>query len=221
MFKSSTYYHTRLRDLGNQLVSDLDGADNRAALQRARDKQAVKDGLLTEKAYKLRDAELVAEREAILKAADDAANSLIAEYNAATDEAHLPSASRVESGFVEILKNFDLDSDEFNSMVDLYKDKPVMLRLLDSYRENHPELEIKTDFRYQSASDKKAAFAQAVNTCMGVAKNGVFSPQQKQEHIVYHAAKAFHSVQGNPDGEMPIPPTPEALQGNAGTSVLF
>ena len=111
---------------------------------------------------------------------------------------------------MEILKNFDLSPKEFENLAHKHENNPTMGRMLEKYRTDH---NVETDWRYQTADQRKGIFNAACDSVYFVLKqDDKYSPEREQR-IEHNTAKAYHSLQGSIAEVMPIPNAPAPTPG--------
>ncbi len=214
---SDSTYFSELETLANDTAQKLAAHDARAELRRKDMREDRMQGMVTEKAEREASKQLDAERQAILDAANASADELEKRQAEGADEITMPRPGTMDLSLIDVLKNFNLTSREFDKLVAENQRRPVSLRLLAQYKDSHPE--IQSTFKFQDADARKKNFQTARNTVMGIA-TGNFDIAKKAEHVKYFCAKHYHSIQGALEDRLPVPEVPEELR-KGQTSTLF
>ena len=209
-------YFEELEKLGRSAVIELRQIDARQTPMHKEYLELRMKGDITEQGYQGLVKALEDERKkAVDKHRADMA-ALSERYNKAVDAYMLPSAERMHTEDIEILRNFNLSSGEFEAMADKYGDNPTMGRLLEDYRKQH---NIDTYWRFQSAEERKQAFQSACSSVESImAQMDKYCPD-REGNITRRVYGCYHKLQGSDPEALPVPPeeagSPTVMIGNA------
>ena len=195
-------YFERLQKIGTAAVVDLRKMDAQHSEMERSYLEDRRKGNLTEKGYQELSKTLDDIRSKKVKEINAQIASVQKEYNAAVDEATAPNATMLDTGDVEILKNFELTAAEFDRMADKHRGNPTMCRFLDSYRKDH---NVKTDWRYQSCEMRKDIFNSACSSVESIVKQMDKYNPDREGHIAMAISRAYHKLQGSKSDIMPVP----------------
>lgn len=138
------------------------------------------------------------------------------QFVAAVDEYTMPSASFINSGDAEVLKNFELSPAEFERMAAKYQDNPTMGRMLEDYRLSHEGKQLgrgvdattwRTNWRYQSAERRKEIFKSASNSVYYII-TGTLS-DTGEYRVKKRVSEEYHKLHGSDPKALPTPKAPE------------
>lgn len=197
------YYFQSLDQLGRDAVVELRQLDEKQApMHREYLEQRIK-GEITELGYKNLVKTLDEARQGVVTKYKTKISELKEEYYKAEEKHMTPSAGFMHPEDMEVLKNFKLTVDEFNSFAEKYSDNPTMGRLLEDYRKEHA---IETSWRFQGIDKRKEIFSNAcscVESIMGQLDK--YSPD-REGNVTRRVFGGYHKLQGSDPDALPIPP---------------
>ena len=203
-------YFERLSKLGVEAVRGLRQLDAQHVEMLRSYHEELQKGTITRMGYERYLKDLDRARENYISKYDASLEALKVEFAEATDRYTSPSGGNMNMADMEILKNFDLSPKEFEGLAHKHENNPTMGRMLEKYRTDH---NVETDWRYQTADQRKGIFNDACSSVYFVLKqDDKYSPEREQR-IEYNTAKAYHSLQGSIAEVMPIPDTPASIPG--------
>lgn len=203
-------YFERLSKLGVEAVRGLRQLDAQHVEMLRSYHEELQKGTITRIGYERYLKDLDRARENYISKYDASLEALKVEFAEATDRYTSPSGGNMNMADMEILKNFDLSPKEFEGLAHKHENNPTMGRMLEKYRTDH---NVETDWRYQTADQRKGIFNDACSSVYFVLKqDDKYSPEREQR-IEYNTAKAYHSLQGSIAEVMPIPDTPASIPG--------
>lgn len=220
-------YFKELEDLGHKTIAALRTHDAGVASRLADLQDDLKAGFITQRGYANQRQAMENARKEILDNHQSEVNRLRAAYEEHVDKYCAPSTGRLHPDDAEILKNDELSPAEFEAMAETYRDNPTMGRLLEQYRVQHtgqPYGSRKdgirlidagdgrkvwhTDWRYQTADERKAIFARAcgmVESAIGQKDRFV---KDRDRDLSARISGAYHSLQGHDPNALPAPEIP-------------
>lgn len=203
-------YFERLSKLGVEAVRGLRQLDAQHVEMLRSYHEELQKGTITRMGYERYLKDLDRARENYISKYDASLEALKVEFAEATDRYTSPSGGNMNMADMEILKNFDLSPKEFEGLAHKHENNPTMGRMLEKYRTDH---NVETDWRYQTADQRKGIFNDACSSVYFVLKqDDKYSPEREQR-IEYNTAKAYHRLQGSIAEVMPIPDTPASIPG--------
>ncbi|MBR6651253.1 MAG: hypothetical protein IKL36_07590 [Clostridia bacterium] len=203
-------YFERLSKLGVEAVRGLRQLDAQHVEMQRSYTEDLQKGTITRMGYERYLKDLDKARESYIGKCDAQLEALKAEFSEATDRYTSPSGGNMNMADMEILKNFDLSPKEFENLAHKHENNPTMGRMLEKYRTDH---NVETDWRYQTADQRKGIFNAACDSVYFVLKqDDKYSPEREQR-IEHNTAKAYHSLQGSIAEVMPIPNAPAPTPG--------
>lgn len=195
-------YFERLSKIGKDAVIELRKLDLQHAEMHKSYLEDKQKGNLTEQGYRGLVSTLDTERDNFVAKYKEKIGELATEFATATDEYTTPSAGRMKMEDVELLKNFELSTKEFEGLASKYADNPTMGRLLEKYRVEHS---IDTNWRYQTGEQRKAIFRSAANSieCI-INQSDKYSPD-REGAIDLCTSNSYHKLQGSNPNDMIAP----------------
>lgn len=209
-------FFEELEKLGRSAVVELRQIDTRQAPMHKEYLELRMKGDITEQGYQGLVKSLEDERKkAVEKHKADVA-ALAERYNKAVDAYMLPSAERMHTEDIEILRNFNLTSAEFEGMADKYGDNPTMGRLLEDYRKQH---KVETNWRFQSAEERKQVFQSACSSVESIMGQMDRYCPDREGNVTRRVYGCYHKLQDSDPEALPVPPeeaeSPTVMIGNA------
>ena len=187
-------YFERVQQIGLSAITELRRMDAQHTEMHRSYLEDRQKGNLTEQGYQslvkvLDDTRARKEAEIIAKL--DAVQN---EYFAAVDNFCMPSASKMDSGDVELLKNFDISVSEFDRLAEKHCDNPTMGRFLESYRREHGT---PTNWRYQTPEQRKDIFTSMRFGVDSVIRNQDKYNSDREGSVTRLVAGAYNKLQGS------------------------
>ena len=196
-------FFEELEKLGRSTVVELRQIDARQAPMHKEYLEQRMKGNITEQGYRGLVKSLEDERKKAVDRHKADVAALAERYNKAVDAYMLPSAGRMHMEDIEILRNFNLTSAEFEGMADKYGDNPTMGRLLEDYRKQH---KVETRWRFQSAEERKQAFQSAcISVESLVGQMDKYCPD-REGNVTRRVYDCYHKLQGSDPEALPVPP---------------
>ena len=206
-------YFERLSKIGKEAVVGLRQLDAQHAEMHKSYHELLTKGEITPAGYERYIKDLEKIREKYIRDYDSQLETLKEEYAKAVDEYTTPSVMRMHDD-ATLLKDFDLSATEFERLAEKHGSNPTMCRLLDKYRVEHG---IETNWRCQSAKERKDIFNSACNSVYFIMNQSDKYSFAREATIDYNTAKAYHSLQGSVTDIMPIPANPSP---NPGSTII-
>lgn len=195
-------YFERVQQIGLSAITELRQMDAQHTEMHRSYLEDRQKGNLTEQGYRslvkvLDDTR--ARKEAEITAKLDAVQQ---EYVAAVDDFCMPSASKMDSADVELLKNFDISASEFDRLAEKHCNNPTMGRFLESYRREHGT---PTNWRYQTPEQRKEIFNNMLFGVGSVIRNLDKYCSDREGQVNRLTANAYHKLQGSDPDKLPVP----------------
>lgn len=124
------------------------------------------------------------------------------EYQAAVDDYCMPSASKMDSADIELLRNFEISASEFDKLAKKHRDNPTMGRFLESYRKEHG---VPTNWRYQTPEERKEIFNSMRFGIDSVIRTLDKYHSDREGAVSRLTANAYHKLQGSDPDALPTP----------------
>lgn len=203
-------YFERLSKIGVEAVQGLRQLDAQHTEKQLRYHEDFRSGKITTTGYESYLRELDKAREKFIAGYEAQIEGLKAEFAEATERHTTPTSGNLNMADMEILKNFDLSPKEFRSLASKYENNATMGRMLEKYRTEH---NVDTDWRYQTADQRKEIFNSACNSVYFTMKQSDKYSPAREQHIERATATAYHKLQGSVAEVMPIPDDPTLAPG--------
>ena len=195
-------FFSHLQRLGREAVTELRKLDAQHIEKQRNYHEELTKGNITRQGYERYLSDLDKARDRFIDEYNAKLEALKTQFSEATDKHTTPSPGYFNVADMEILKNFDLSTSEFESLAQKYNDNPTMGRMLEKYRVDH---KVDTSWRYQTADERKSVFNSACNSVYFIMKQSDMYNTQREARIDYITASSYHKIQGSNPEHMPIP----------------
>ncbi len=208
-------YFEKLQSIGLEAVVGLRRLDAQHAELHANYHEDYMKGNLTPQGYGSLIKSLDKQRENYITQQLEKVNAVKVDYHKAVDAYIAPSAGRMHMDDIELLKQFELSTGEFESLAEKYRDNPTMGRLLEKYRTDH---NVDTNWRFQTGNKRKEIFNRLCGSVESIMKqNDKYSPD-REGTLLRNTATYYHQLQGSNADDLPIP---EASENTGSTKTFF
>lgn len=204
--RSAESYFKSIDELGRAAVQELRQLDAKIARDQKGYLEQKMRGEITEQGYQLYVKQLNDSRKRVVQKYTDQLEHEQSCFNADIDEYMTPTGGRMRMDDIEVLRTFNLNASEFESMAKKYADNPTMGRLLDEYRRSH---NIETSWRLQSAEDRKAAFSSAINSVISIMGQMDKYAPGRETSVTRSVFGYYHKLQGSDPEALPVPAAPD------------
>lgn len=197
------FYFKDLERVGREAVVELRKLDEKQAdIQKEYFEQRNR-GDITEQGYKNLVKTLDEARQGVVNKYKAQIEDVKEKYYKAVEEYMTPSAGFMHPEDMEVLKNFNLTVDEFNSFAEKYSDNPTMGRLLEDYRKEHA---IETSWRFQSVDTRKEIFSGACNCVESIMGQLDKYVPDREGNVTRRVFDSYHKLQGSDPDDLVAPP---------------
>lgn len=194
--------YSRLEKLGHEAAEEIRKYDQTSEITLSSAIEDAKEGKVTQAWLEKIRAEIKQGREELIKAWDKKFDDFQERAEATIDESMAPAYDELDTGALEVLKEFTLSPSEFERMVQRYEadGNLTMLRRLEAYRAEH---NIDTAWRYQDGAKRKEALGM---TIFGVAHNIDHKYHTDPEDgVTRTVSRGYRALQGADQTAFPVP----------------
>jgi len=203
-------YFEKLSKIGVEAVQGLRRLDaQHMEMQRSRNED-FRNGVITASGYERYLKELDEARAKYIAGVEAQIEGLKAGFAEATERHLMPTGGNMNMADMEILKNFELSTKEFEGLARKYANNATMGRVLEKYRMDH---NVDTSWRFQTAEQRNEIFKGACSSVISIMRQSDKYSPAREAHIERNVAIAYHKLQGSVAEVMPIPADPTPAPG--------
>ena len=194
--------YSQLEKLGHEAAKEVRKYDQTSELTLSSAIADQKEGKVTQDWVEKTRSDIKRGREELIKAWDRKFDEFQVSAEATIDEVLAPASDELDTGALEVLKEFTLSPSEFERMAQGYEadGNLTMLRRLEAYRSEH---NIDTAWRYQDGAKRKEALGM---TIFGVAHNIDHKYHTNPEDgVTRTVSRGYRALQGADQKAFPVP----------------